>query len=146
MYKRQIDAILKLDSTAKHSFNGVYAMDKLPPLPQNGSYVLNLDNSDEPGSHWVVAWFYNDMTEYFDPFGLPPADKRCLHFLGPNMFYNTVKLQLLLSNACGFYCIYFVIKRASGIAANSIVETLSRLDSDFVVKDYIYSRYKPMFS
>lgn len=146
MYKRQIEAILELDSDAKHSFNGVFAMDELPAMCQEGSYVINLDDHDEPGSHWVVAWRSNDKVEYMDPFGLPPFDERCLAFLGSNLFYNSVKLQLLLSSACGFYCVYFIIKRASGLAANSIVDILSRIDSDFVVKDYIYSRYKPIFN
>ena len=146
MYKRQIETILRLNSDSKHNFNGVLAMDELPKTRQKGSYVINLDDHDEPGSHWVAVWCDNEKVEYMDPFGLPPLDDRCLLFLGGNVRYNTVKMQLLLSNACGFYCVYFVIKRASGLAANSIIETLRRTDSDYVVKDYVYSRYKPIFN
>lgn len=146
MYKRQIETILRLDSNSKHSFNGVFAMNKLPAVCSNGSYVINLDDHDEPGSHWVAVWCHDGTIEYMDPFGIPPIDKRCLEFLGSNMFYNSVKLQLLLSSACGFYCVYFIIKRARGLPANAIIEILSRTESDFVVKEYIYSRFKPIFN
>ena len=146
MYRRQIEAILRLDSKTKHCFNGVFAMDELPIKPQNGCYVINLDDHDEPGSHWVAVWCNKERVEFMDPFGVPPLDKRCLMFLGNNVFFNTVKMQLLLSKACGFYCTYFLIKRASGLSANTIIETLARVDSDFVVKEYMYSRYKPVFT
>ena len=83
--------------------------------------------------------------DYMDSYGQPPTDKRLLKFLGSNYDYNSVALQLPLSNACGFYCLYFLLNRARGNSATSIIETLARVDSDFVVKDYLYSRYKPIF-
>lgn len=182
MYRRQIETILGLDSATKHITHGVYAMDRLPLQPPvdtatttAGAYVINTDDHDMPGSHWVAVYteqqqrsarqqyHYNAMDDdddddyvlqhqpesiaidYMDSYGRPPMDKRLLKFLGSNYDYNSVALQLPLSNACGFYCLYFLLHRARGHCATSIIETLAGVDSDFVVKEYLYSRYKPIF-
>ena len=142
MYKRQITTILTLDGQTP--FRGVYPMDRLP-MRQPGAYIINMDNHDEPGSHWVAV--YDDMknVEYMDSYGLPPLDPRCLQFIGPNFLYNSLPLQKPLSNACGFYCVYFLLQRARGHSADMILNMLSHTDSDFVVKEFIYSRFKPVF-
>ena len=146
MYSRQIEAVLKLDLATKHAFNGVYSMDKLPESCKSGAYVINLDDHDEPGSHWVAVWKEGPLAEYMDSYGQPPLDIRCINFLGSNCLYNTFSLQQQLSNGCGFYCVYFIIQRARGQPANVILDMLSRVDSGFVVKNFIYSRYKPIFN
>ena len=146
MYKRQIEAILNLDVMIRHTFHGVYAMDELPAKRRPGAYVINMDNHDEPGSHWVAVWSEGSTVEYMDSYGLPPIDTRCINFLGHDFYYNKLQLQQLLSNACGFYCVYFLIQRARGQPANVILEMLSRVDSGFIVKNFIYSRYKSIFN
>ena len=143
MYKQQIETILELDSET--TFRGVYAMDTLPTR-QMGAYVINLDNHDEPGSHWVAVYDDGNQVEYMDSYGLPPSDPRCLLFLGQKFKYNSYALQQPLSNACGFYCIYFLIRRSRGHTATDILDVLSHVDSDFVVKEFVYSRFKPVFS
>ena len=36
-------------------FNGVYSRNNLPKL-RNGTYVINLDHSENTGTHWVVIF------------------------------------------------------------------------------------------
>lgn len=144
MLRSQIETVLKLDWETRNVFNGVFAMDMLPEHVQPGATVINTDDSDEPGSHWCCV-FKDGETQYMDSYGLPPTDQRCLDFLGETFSFNTLPLQLEISNTCGFYCIYFIIKRAMGIPANVVLETLHRSDSEYVVKDYVYSRYKNVF-
>lgn len=144
MFKRQIETILGLDVATRDLFCGVYAMDQLPTR-QRGAYVINMDDHDEPGSHWVAV-FDNGSVEYFDSYGYPPLDSRCLEFLGMRYSYNKIKLQKQYSNACGFYCIYLILKRARGHSADKIILNLKRTDSDFVVKNFLYSHYKPVFN
>ncbi len=144
MFKRQIEAVLMLDAATKNLFRGVYAMSRLPPR-QRGVYVINLDDHDEPGSHWVAV-FDDGNVEYMDSYGQPPLDPRCIVFLGADFNYNRFRLQQQYSNACGFYCIYFLIHRARGYSANDILDLLSRTDSGYVVKNFLYSRYKPIFN
>lgn len=139
---------MQLDMYAKRLFCGVFAMDRLPKRrnKQQGAYIINTDNHDEPGSHWVAVYVDSSgQVEYMDSYGLPPLHKQSLQFLGKCYRYNTRTLQRLYSNACGFYCVYYILKRARGETAESILALLSRVDSDFVVKNYVYQRYSPIF-
>ena len=144
MYRKQIETILALDNATRNMNHGVYAMDRLPQR-KPGAYVINADNHDESGSHWMAVFCTRDRIEFMDSYGRSPPDERLLQFLGSNYAYNTVPLQKPLSNACGFYCLYFLLHRARGHSATSIIELLRRSDSDYVVKEYVYSRYKPIF-
>lgn len=145
MFAHQIDTILTLDAATKTLYRGVYSMDKLPHRA-SGAYVINTDDSDEDGSHWIAVFVKNNTVEYMDSYGLPPLDSRCELFLGKDYYFNTCALQQLYSNACGFYCIYFLLQRARGYSADMIMNMLRQTDSGFVVKRYIYSRYKPVFN
>ena len=131
MFKRQIESILTLESSTKTGFKGVLPIDLLPSR-QTGSYVINLDKHDQPGSHWVAVYDDGEKVEYFDSFGFPPT---CKSFLGPTAVYSTAHIQPLMSNACGFYY----------IPMNVILNLLCRTDSHFLVKDYLYSRYSCVF-
>lgn len=148
MYKNQLTTILQMDAATKRLFRGVYAMDRLPQHVQSpGAYVINMDDHNEPGSHWVAVFAdKHGNVEYMDSYGLAPFDQRCVQFLGLNYSYNTIPLQQQLSNACGFYCVYYLIQRARGISSDSILKMLARLDSGYVVKRFLYSRYKPIFN
>ena len=44
---------------------GVFARDEIPAHIQRGYMIVNLDNSNQPGSHWVAV--ANDM--FYDSFG-----------------------------------------------------------------------------
>ena len=84
-----------------------------------------------------------DHIEFIDSYCRPPPVARLLQFLGSDYAYNTVIWQKPLSNVCGCYCLYFLLHRARGHSATSIIELLRRSDSDYVVKENVYSRYQP---
>jgi len=140
MNTHQITAILENDYMTKNMFRGVYPIDQLP-LFQPGMYVINTDEHDEPGQHWLAIY----DKEFFDSYGVPPLDDRIVNFLGGDYTYNVEPLQLQLSRACGFYCVYYLLHRARGHSAKDIIDILKYSDSDFVVKRMIYDRYKPLF-
>ena len=146
MFKRQLEAVLGLDFASKQVFRGVYAMDRLPKRQSPGAYVLNFDDHDEPGSHWVAVYDDGCQVEYMDSYGYPPLDQRCVAFLGAKYEYNSVPLQRMFSKACGYYCLYFILHRARGSSAADVIDVLSRTESDAVVKQFVYSRYKPIFN
>ena len=51
-------------------FHGVYASDKLPRLTKSKPYaILNVDKSNEPGSHWVAVARLNGTNYIYDSFG-----------------------------------------------------------------------------
>ena len=70
MNSRQLCWILSGDRFTKLFFRGVYAINELK-LIKTVSYpsffVINLDPSYKPSSHWVVVYFDKDgVGEYFD--------------------------------------------------------------------------------
>ena len=81
-------------------------MDSIP----KHSYVINLNESDEPGSHWVVMFFGSNLVLYFDSFGLaPPQELLTLcEKHGVNYAYNNTQYQALTSVLCGYYCLFFL--------------------------------------
>ena len=91
----------------KDLFQGVFAMDQLPATC-HGMYVVNANEQEKPGEHWLAV---NDK-EYFDLYGLPPQDERLIEMLGSYVVYNAVPLQQVMSNVCGFYCVYHLLGRA----------------------------------
>ena len=92
---------------------------------------------DEPVEHWLAVYFDKDV-EYLDSLGLFPLDSRLENYLSEDYVYNTAPMQQNFSNACGFYCIYYILHRARGHSMVDIIDTLKRSDGDFVVKDYLY--------
>ena len=96
-------------------------MDRLPQR-KPGAYIINGGNHDESGSHWMAVFCTRDRIEFIDSYGgRPPPDARLLQFLGSNYAYNTVIWLKPLPNACGFYCLYFLLHRARGHSATLII-------------------------
>ena len=70
-------------------FNGVYSRDNLPRI-KDGSYVTNLDEYSDIGTHWVALYVggaspkdvqNNDVT-YFDSFRVEHIPKEIKTFIG----------------------------------------------------------------
>ena len=51
--------------------------------------IVNLENSNQSGSHWVAYYKNNNKKYYFDSFGNAPP-KELVKYLGPKkLFYNS---------------------------------------------------------
>lgn len=51
-------------------FKGVFPSDKIPRLNDLKKYaILNLDRSNQPGSHWIGVAFHKGNTIIYDSFG-----------------------------------------------------------------------------
>ena len=50
-------------------FKGVFSRDNLLNIIKNGAYVINLDEYDDIGTHWVALYVNNKIVTYFDSFG-----------------------------------------------------------------------------
>ncbi len=50
-------------------FKGVYASDKLPNMKNKESLILNVDKSNQRGSHWVALIKHNNKVYIYDSFG-----------------------------------------------------------------------------
>ena len=55
-------------------FNGVYSRDNLQKI-NDGTYIINLDEYSDIGTHWVALWVDNNDVTYFDSFGVEHSER-----------------------------------------------------------------------
>ena len=60
-------------------FNGVYSRNNLPNKIKKGAYVINLDEYENTGTHWVSLFVKPKYTVYFDSFGVEHIPKELLN-------------------------------------------------------------------
>ena len=89
-------------------FNGVYSRDNLPKL-EDETYVINLNDYTDIGSHWVALYLQNNGVTYFDSFGVEHIPKEIKTFVGnTNIETNIFRIQASDSIMCGYFCIGFI--------------------------------------
>ncbi len=79
--KKVVYTMIKLKMLWKNykqkGFKGVYAIDEIDKIPVSNKMgvILNLDKSNQPGSHWVALYIDADKdksVEYYDSFAEDP--------------------------------------------------------------------------
>ena len=115
------------------SFRGVISRDQITSIDKSGYYIVNLNDSTQPGSHWVTIRLKPNLIEYFDSFGLNApmelvylSDKLRLNYL-----YNSTQYQDLESVLCGYYCLYYVNESQKGRSYYDILKPFSHTDTKF---------------
>ena len=114
-------------------FNGVYSRDNLIKI-KNGTYIINLDEYSDIGTHWIAFWVSgaspkdvdnNDVT-YFDSFGVEYILKEIKAFINDkNIKTNIFRIQAFNSVMCGYFFIGFI---------------------DFMVKETTLTEFSNLFS
>lgn len=73
--------------------------------------ILNLNTSQEIGSHWVSWFLLGAKAYYYDSFGdLRPCKELVDYLRGKDIFYNCQQDQDYSSVYCGHYSILFIFK------------------------------------
>jgi len=117
----------------RNSYAGTIPSDKIievigPKMaqekPKKVSFIMNLDTSDEPGSHWVAILIdpKKQRIMYFDSFGRPPTDqvkadlKSLVSGYGePFKFkWNQIKWQDVRTDTCGYHAMLFLENMMDG--------------------------------
>lgn len=141
MNSLQIDRILKNHYATRSNYHGCYAADELKSLKLNFpcTVVVNTDVSTKPGKHWVAIYFVNSNSlEYFDSLSEEPNEQIAQFLSQFKVIKNEKILQNLFSDACGQFCIYFVVKRSLGVSFNNIVKFLYKIkNADHFVKNFV---------
>lgn len=94
-------------------FKGVFSSDKIPKLKKNQYAILNLDSSDEEGSHWIAMCNDSKSNTYlYDSFGR--SIKKIIPFAyksgnGPIKGTHKNPEQNKISNNCGQLSISFIL-------------------------------------
>ena len=95
-------------------FNGVYSRNNLPNKIKKGAYVINLDEYENTGTHWVALFVKTNEAIYFDSFGIEHTPKESNKFINNDMTKpsslkrikcNIFRIQAYDSIMCGYFCI-----------------------------------------
>ena len=84
-------------------------MPKSGPLKYE-SAIVNLDDKDGPGTHWVAYKKMNNQVIHFDSFGnlQPPRDLIKYLGVGSTMKYSHERYQDYDTVICGHLCLKFL--------------------------------------
>ena len=87
----------------------MYSKNNLPKTIKKGAYVINLDEYENMGTHWVALFVKPKYTVYFDSFGIEHIPKEIKHTIGnKEIKANIFTIQAYDSIMCGYYCIEFI--------------------------------------
>ena len=90
-------------------FNGVYSRNNLPNKIKKGAYVINLDEYENTGTHWVSLFVKPKYTVYFYSFGVEHIPKEINKFIGNKKIKASIfRIQAYDSIMCGYFCIEFI--------------------------------------
>ena len=81
------------------------------PLPKikDGVYVINLDDKNSKGTHWVSLFVNKNTAVYFDSFGIEYTPQEVLNKIKhKSITHNIFRIQDNQSIVCRFYCIAFI--------------------------------------
>ena len=130
-------------------FNGVYSRDNLPKITKKGAYVINLDEYENTGTHWIVLFIKTNEVIYFDSFGIEHIPKEinkfiCCKELGSAVDNNKknkaniFRIQAYDSIMCGYFCIEFINYMLKGKTLLDYINLFS--PNDFKKNDRVIKR------
>ena len=147
----QILKVLKGDSFTETVFQEVLPSDRLPKqiVKRPKGFIVNVDPSNKPGSHWVAIYLTEDgKGEFFDSYGQRPdvysqSFKTFLKKFSIRFTWNDRILQSIRSRVCGQYCLFYALHRCRNIPMSSIVNMFSKNRdwNDNLVHDFMRKWY-----
>lgn len=115
----------------KLNFKGCYSSDEIEKLnkkvTEKNFYIINLDKSNEPGSHWICIMLTPLGKNYFfDSYGMPPYLTEFKKFMNDSYQYNKICLQHHLSTSCGQWCMYFIFHKCLNLPLKVLFDKFNK--------------------
>ena len=89
-------------------FNGIFPRYSWLRI-KDGAYVINLDDKNSKGKHWVSLFIDKNIVIYFDSFGIEYIPQEVLNKIrDKSVTDNIFRVQDNECIICGFYCIAFI--------------------------------------
>ena len=90
-------------------FSCVFSRNNLPKTIKDGTYVINLDEYADVGTHWIALFCNRNEIVYFDSFGVEHVPEEIKEFVGnKNIKANIFRVQANDSVMCGCFCTGFI--------------------------------------
>ena len=93
----------------------------------NECLVLNIDHSNNEGTHWTCLFMKDGALLYFHSYGFAPPLEVLDYYKDEERFYNTFKIQKYNEVICGHYCVYVLYQLSNGYNFYKILDELFRL-------------------
>ena len=128
-------------------FNGVYSRNNLPKTIKKGAYVINLDEYENTGTHWVALFVKTNEIIYFDRFGIEHIPIEINKFINNDTTKssslertesNIFRTQAYNSIMCEYFCIEFINYMLKG--KNLLDYTTLFSPNDFKNNDRVIKR------
>jgi len=122
-----INRILRSLPSTQRQYAGCFPSDALNlPSRYPSAAVINTDESDQPGTHWVAVYMKSPSTVYyFDSYGIDPvANVEAFLSRFAHRTENSCIIQSVNSYVCGHYCIFFLIHCCRGFSYEQIMSIL----------------------
>ena len=114
--------------------NSVFSRNNLPRI-KDAAYVINLDDKNSKGTHWVSLFIDKSIAVYFDFFGIGYIPQEVLNKIkDKSITHNIFRIQDNESMMCGFYCITFIEYMLAG-------KTLQVTMNDKIMYKYFKDKY-----
>ena len=73
-------------------FNGVYSRNNLSKI-KDGAYIINLDEYESKGTHWIALYVNTKNVTYSDSFGVEHTTKEIRKFIqNKNIITNSYRI------------------------------------------------------
>ena len=116
----------------------MYSRNNLPNKIKEGAYVINLDEYENLGTHWVSLFVKLKYTVYFDSFGIEHIPKEINKFINNDIKSNIFRIRAYDSIMCGYYCIEFINYMLKGKTLLDYINLFS--PNDFKKNDQVIKR------
>ena len=91
----------------------------------NECLVLNIDHSENDGTHWTALFIKNGISWYFDSYGFDPPEE-IKEYCKEKLYSNTFKIQKFDEIICGHYCIFMLYRLSNGYDFYEALDELYR--------------------
>ena len=142
MDTQEIDRVLRSDPHASQFYAGTFALDEFPSsIPSGRIYIINLDDSNQEGSHWVQVGTLDAVISYFDSFGRPPPHEilKILADNGEIVLYSDLPIQSPLSQACGYHVLAVSLLQARGYTLLEILTDCYHAQEETYLRNDAYA-------
>ena len=107
---------------------------------KDGSYVINLDEYADVGTHWIALFCNRNEIVYFDSFGVEHVSKEIKKFVrNKNIKANIFQVQANNSVMCGYIYIGFIDFMLAGKKLTDFTSMFSPYDfkkNDDIIFNY----------
>lgn len=133
-----------------YSFNNIHsvvcAKDELSKEENVAdAYIVNTDNSNQPGKHWILLYFKDNTGFYYNSYGSSiPIQEEIVDFMNINSYKwtrNNNRIQSVNSYMCGVFCIFVLDLLVKNVNLPKIINSVFHTRHENLYKNDVIVKY-----